>query len=163
MLGGADALGQAQTAFDIRAIEKEMHTMWPQLKHERVKIEKIWGGNCDLTTSGMPYIIEPREGFYAIGGFSGQGMVNTTLYGGAVAEKIMGQGEKFEALKLLNPEFYPSKSGGIEWLNGMIAWAKAAQVLIPIAIKAKREERAARRDWQNRAPAMTRYDHSPEP
>ncbi len=45
-LGGADALGQAQTAFDIMAIEKEMHAMWPQLKEHGVKIDKIHGGNC---------------------------------------------------------------------------------------------------------------------
>ena len=141
-LGGADALGQAQTAFDIMAIEKEMHAMWPQLKEHGVKIDKIHGGNCDLSTSAMPYIIEPKKGFYAVGGFSGQGMVNTTLYGGAVAEKILGKDEKFETLQHLNPEFYSSKPGLANWMNRALAWGHAAKELIPTAIEAKREEKA---------------------
>ncbi len=77
-----------------------------------------------------------------MGGFSGQGMVNTTLYGGAVAEKILGKDEKFETLQHLNPEFYSSKPGLANWMNRALAWGHAAKELIPTAIEAKREEKA---------------------
>lgn len=141
-LGGADALGQAQTALDIIAIEREMRTMFPQLDREGVKIEKIWGGSCDLTRSGLPYIINPRAGFYAIGGFSGQGMVNTTLYGGAAAQTILGERGMFEILNQINPKFYVSSDALAGWMNGMLAWGQAAVTLLPMALQAKKEERA---------------------
>lgn len=140
-LGGADALGQAQTAFDILNIEREMRKMFPLLDREGVRIEKIWGGSCDLTRSGLPYIINPRDGFYAIGGFSGQGMVNSTLYGEAVAQVIMGDARKFEILKQMNPKFYASSDALAGWMNGILAWGQAAVTLLPMALRAKVEGR----------------------
>lgn len=133
-LGGADALGQAQTALDIISIEREMRTIFPQLDREGIKIEKIWGGSCDLTRSGVPYIINPREGFYAIGGFSGHGMVNTTLYGDAVAQAILGDAHKFEILQQINPAFYASSDILAQWMNGVLAWGQAAVTLLPRAL-----------------------------
>lgn len=130
-LGGADALGQAQTAFDIIAIERAMKTMFPQIVREGIKMEKIWGGNCDLTRSGVPYIINPCNGFYAIGGFSGQGMVNTTLYGDAVAQAILKDARKFEILQKINPKFYASSDALAGWMNAVLAWGQASKVLLP--------------------------------
>lgn len=134
-LGGADALGQAQTAFDIISVEREMRAMFPQLDREGIKIEKIWGGSCDLTRTGLPYIINPHAGFYAIGGFSGQGMVNATLYGDAAAQAILGDSDKFEKLQKMNPKFYASSDVLAGWMNGILAWGQAAVTLLPTIIK----------------------------
>ena len=142
-LGGADALGQLQTALDIHGIEREMRTIFPQLDREKIKIEKIWGGKCDLTRNAIPFIINPRKGFYATGGMSGQGMVNTTLYGGAIAEAILGEPEKLKTLQMINPEFYVGNSMLFDWMNKTLAWGQAAQKLIPIVYKSRKEESTA--------------------
>ncbi len=105
--GGADALMQAETISEIPKIEKEMRTMFPQLDREQIKVEKIWGGNCDMSSTLLPSILNPRPGIFHADGFSGQGMVNTTLYGAAIAEKILGKDTgKFEILEKLNPPPY---------------------------------------------------------
>lgn len=133
--GGADGLGQAQIAFDIPKIEKEMRSIFPQLDREGIKVVKIWSGNCDLSRSGLPVIINPCEGIYHASGFSGQGMVNTALYGSAIADRILGKDTgKFEILEQLNPDNYAR--------NKLLAWLQAAAVLLPNAYTEYKEERA---------------------
>lgn len=117
--GGADALMQAETISEIPKIEREMRKMFPQLDRENIKIEKVWGGNCDMSSTLMPSILNPRPGIYHADGFSGQGMVNTTLYGAAIAEKILEKDTgKFEILEQLNPPSY-SKNILVAWLQAM--------------------------------------------
>jgi gamma-glutamylputrescine oxidase len=135
--GGADGLGQAQVAFDIPKIEKEMRSMFPQLDREGIKVVKIWSGNCDLSRSGLPVIINPCEGIYHASGFSGQGMINTALYGSAIADRILGKNTgKFEILEQLNPENYSRYK--------ILAWLQAALKLLPNAYTEYKEERAER-------------------
>ena len=115
--GGADALMQAETISEIPKIEKEMRRMFPQLDRENIKVEKIWGGNCDMSSTLLPSILNPHPGIFHADGFSGQGMINTTLYGTAIAEKILGKDTgKFEILEKLNPPPY-SKNFLIAWLQ----------------------------------------------
>lgn len=133
--GGADGLAQAQVAFDIPRIEKEMRAIFPQMDRENIKVEKIWGGNCDLSRSGLPVLVNPQKGMYHASGFSGQGMVNTALYGSAIAEKILGRDTgKFETLQQLNSDMYVA--------NKLLAWVQAATKLVPLAIAEAKEERA---------------------
>lgn len=120
--GGADALMQAETISEIPKIEKEMRAIFPQLDRENIKIEKIWGGNCDMSSTLLPSILNPRAGIFHADGFSGQGMVNTTLYGTAIAEKILGKNTwRFEILEKLNPPSYPK--------NILVAWLQAAKIV----------------------------------
>lgn len=133
--GGADGLAQAQVAFDIPRIEKEMRAIFPQLDRDNIKVEKIWGGNCDLSRSGLPVLVNPQDGMYHASGFSGQGMVNTALYGSAIAEKILGRDTgKFETLQQLNSDMYVASK--------LLAWVQAATRLVPLAIAEHKEERA---------------------
>jgi len=121
-LGGADALAQSMVALEVIKIEKEMRFMFPQLDRDDIKIDAIWGGNCDLSRNELPFLINPLEGMYYASGFSGQGMVNTTLYGSVIAEKIIGQDTgRFEILRQINPASYAD--------NALLAWIQAAIAL----------------------------------
>jgi gamma-glutamylputrescine oxidase len=119
-LGGADALAQMQVAFEIPKIESEMRAMFPQLAREGIKVESVWAGNCDLSRNSLPFITNPRRGIFHASGFSGQGMVNTALYGKAIAERILGaSSNKFEILERLNPAPY-SRFLALAWLQALV-------------------------------------------
>lgn len=119
--GGANALMQIEMAAELLILEREMRAMFPQLNREKIKVDKIWGGNCDTSRTFLPAIYSNGKGVYGADGFSGHGMVNTTLYGTAIAEKIMGRdGEKFETLEKLTPPAYSN--------NFLIAWLQAAKI-----------------------------------
>jgi len=121
-LGGADALTQSMISLEVIKIEKEMRLMFPQLDRDNIKIEAIWGGNCDLSRSELPVIINPRKGMFYAAGFSGQGMVNTALYGSAIAERILAmKTDKLETLKQINSFPYAN--------NALLAWMQAAKAL----------------------------------
>lgn len=122
-LGGADALAQMQVAFEIPRIESEMHAMFPQLARERIKVEAVWAGNCDLSRNSRPFMTNPRRGIFHASGFSGQGMVNTALYGKAIAERISGADSgRFAILEQLNPVPY-SRFTVLAWLQALVGLA----------------------------------------
>lgn len=108
--GGADALAQViQPALEIPRIEKEMYHLFPQLHERGIKVGAVWGGNCDLSRTGLPSITNSAEGLYSISGFSGQGMVTTALYGEAAAQAIQGSRLLIDTLAKINPEpFHPN-------------------------------------------------------
>ncbi|MCF7843537.1 FAD-binding oxidoreductase [Candidatus Gracilibacteria bacterium] len=120
--GGADTLMQLETALEIPRLEKEMREMFPQLDEHKVKIDKTWGGDCDMSRTTTPIIANPQDGIYYAAGFSGQGMVNTALYGTAIAERIIGENcEKFEILEKINSHKYSN--------NSLIAWLQASEMV----------------------------------
>ncbi len=122
-LGGADAAGQVFLAWDIRKIEQEMRLMFPQLDHYNVKIEHVWGGNCDLSRNGIPVLGNPTQGLYYCSSFAGQGMLNTTTYGSAIAKKILGNAQEFNLLAQISSSLYAN--------HPLIAWFQAAKILLP--------------------------------
>lgn len=86
--------------------------------------ERKWSGRCDLSRTSLPVLLNSAKGLYYASGFSGQGMVNTALYGKAIAEKIIsGTSEKFNALARLNPAPYADTK--------LLAWLQAARTMIP--------------------------------
>lgn len=102
-LGGADALSQLFIPIEIAKIKHSLRELFPLIDRNGIAIEKIWGGYCDLSWTEFPVLSNPLEGLYYAAGFSGQGMVNTTLYGTAIAEKIINrQSGAFELLKKIN-------------------------------------------------------------
>ncbi|WP_233806900.1 NAD(P)/FAD-dependent oxidoreductase [Paraburkholderia sp. HP33-1] len=103
--GGADALVQFQLALNVLRIRREISVVFPQLAG--IEIESAWGGQCDLSRSGLPMLLTPEAGLYYAAGFSGQGMVTTTLYASAIAQAVTGRSrEGLETLGALNPSPY---------------------------------------------------------
>jgi gamma-glutamylputrescine oxidase len=106
-LGGADALSQLFISIEVAKISRELRQLFPQIEREGIAIEKIWGGYCDLSRTEFPVLLNPLKGLFYAAGFSGQGMVNTTLYGAAIADKILHKhSPSFELLQKINSSFY---------------------------------------------------------
>ena len=132
--GGADGLFKLHTAWEVRSMEKEMRRIFPQLEREGIAIEKMWSGQIDLSRDRMPMLLNPRDGFYHASGFSGHGMVNTALYATAIAEKMLGDGAKFETLQQLNPEAFSNSK--------LKAIFEAATIVLPDAVREIKEQSA---------------------
>ncbi|WP_161950055.1 NAD(P)/FAD-dependent oxidoreductase [Paraburkholderia monticola] len=123
--GGADALVQIQLALNVNRIRQEIGVVFPQLAD--IEIESTWGGQCDLSRSGLPMLLAPDSGLYYAAGFSGQGLVTTTLYASAIAQALTGRSrEGVEALSALNPSPFAR--------SGVVAMGQAAFSALRAAI-----------------------------
>ena len=96
---GIDPLGTA------RATRLRMLRVFPQLADTR--IEYAWGGMIDISMSRAPDFGRLAPNVYYLQGFSGHGMVATTIAGRLVAEAIAGQAERFDVFTRLKHRDFP--------------------------------------------------------
>ena len=96
---GLDPLGTA------RATRQRMLNVFPQLAD--VEIDYAWGGMIDITMSRAPNFGRLEPNVYYLQGYSGHGMVATTIAGKVVAEAIAGQAERFDVFARLKHHDFP--------------------------------------------------------
>jgi gamma-glutamylputrescine oxidase len=96
---GLDPLGTA------RATRQRMLNVFPQLAD--TEIEYAWGGMIDITMSRAPDFGRLDSNVYYLQGYSGHGMVLTTIAGRIVAEAIAGQAERFDVFTRLKHHAFP--------------------------------------------------------
>jgi gamma-glutamylputrescine oxidase len=96
---GVDPLGTA------RATRSRMLNVFPQLADS--EIEYAWGGMIDITMSRAPNFGRLEPNIYYLQGFSGHGMVVTSIAGKIVAEAIAGQAERFDVFARLRHHDFP--------------------------------------------------------
>jgi gamma-glutamylputrescine oxidase len=96
---GLDPLGTA------RATRQRMLNVFPQLAD--VEIDYAWGGMIDITMSRAPNFGRLEPNVYYLQGYSGHGMVATTIAGKIVAEAIAGQAERFDVFARLKHHDFP--------------------------------------------------------
>ncbi len=96
---GLDPLGTA------RATRQRMLNVFPQLAD--VEIDYAWGGMIDITMSRAPNFGRLEPNVYYLQGYSGHGMVATTIAGKIVAEAIAGQAERFDVFARLKHRDFP--------------------------------------------------------
>lgn len=92
---------------DIAAfVRKPMLQVYPELKNTR--IDYAWGGTLAVTLNRLPHFgtLENGRIVYAQG-YSGQGVALATLAGKLIAEKIAGEGSRFEAIASLPTPVFP--------------------------------------------------------
>lgn len=102
---GIDPIGTA------RATRQRMLNVFPQLVD--TEIEYAWGGIIDITMIRAPNFGRLEPNIYFLQGFSGHGMVLTSIGGKIVAETIAGQAERFDVFARLRHHDFP---GGM-WLR----------------------------------------------
>ncbi len=96
---GIDPLGTA------RATRQRMLNVFPQLSD--VEIDYAWGGMIDITMSRLPNFGRLEPNVYYLQGYSGHGMVLTTIAGRIVAEAIAGQAERFDVMARIKHHDFP--------------------------------------------------------
>jgi gamma-glutamylputrescine oxidase len=96
---GLDPLGTT------RATRQRMLNVFPQLAD--VEIEYAWGGMIDITMSRLPNFGRLEPNVYYLQGFSGHGMVATTIAGRMAAEAIAGQAERFDVMARIRHHDFP--------------------------------------------------------
>jgi len=96
---GLDPLGTE------RATRQRMLNVFPQLAD--VRIDYAWGGMIDITMSRAPNFGRLEPNVYYLQGYSGHGMVATTIAGRTVAEAIAGQAERFDVFARLKHHDFP--------------------------------------------------------
>lgn len=96
---GLDPLGTA------RATKLRMLNVFPQLAD--IEIEYAWGGMIDITMSRLPNFGRLEPNAYYLQGYSGHGMVATTIAGRILAEAIAGQAERFDVFTRIKHHDFP--------------------------------------------------------
>ena len=96
---GIDPLGTE------RATRQRMLNVFPQLAD--AEIEYAWGGMIDITMSRLPNFGRLEPNVYYLQGYSGHGMVATTIAGRIAAEAIAGQAERFDIFARLKHHDFP--------------------------------------------------------
>ncbi len=82
--------------------------LFPQLTGAR--IEHVWGGTLGITMTRLPLIIRVAPNIVSGGGFSGHGVALSGIAGRAMAEAILGQASRFDALSALPTSRFPGGS-----------------------------------------------------
>ena len=99
-----------------------MEKTFPQLKGRR--IDYAWGGLVSVTTSRFPHVGRDGEVYFAHG-YSGKGVILSTLAGKLLAEAIAGETSKFALFEGLNPMPFPGGAAlrGPLYVLGMLWYA----------------------------------------
>ena len=88
-------------------VRPHMEKAFPQLKGRR--IDHAWGGLVSVTTSRFPHVGRDGEVYFAHG-YSGKGVILSTLAGKLIVEAIAGAAARFDLFTGLDPLPFP---GGV--------------------------------------------------
>lgn len=108
---------------DIQAfVRPHMERTFPQLKGRR--IDYAWGGLVSVTTSRFPHVGRDGEVYFAHG-YSGMGVILSTLAGKLLVEAMSGETSRFALFEGLNPMPFPGGAAlrGPLYVLGMLWYA----------------------------------------
>ncbi|WP_259782891.1 NAD(P)/FAD-dependent oxidoreductase [Aestuariispira ectoiniformans] len=91
---------------DIKSfVRKYMLDVFPQLKD--AKIDYGWGGTLAITLNRMPAFGRLENNIFYAQGFSGQGVLLTTMAGKVIAEAVSGTAERFDVFARIPTPSFP--------------------------------------------------------
>ncbi len=122
LFGGGERYTPDPPADMAAFVRPHMEAVFPQVKGRR--IDYAWGGLVSVTTSRLPHIGRDGEVLYAHG-YSGQGVILSTLAGKLLVEEIIGQGGRFDQFAALQPAAFPGGAAlrGPLYVLGMLWYA----------------------------------------
>jgi gamma-glutamylputrescine oxidase len=99
-----------------------MEAVFPQVRGAR--IDYAWGGLVSVTASRLPHVGREGEVLFAHG-YSGLGVILSTLAGKLLAEEIGGRGERFDLFAGVEPPAFPGGTAlrGPLYVLGMLWYA----------------------------------------
>jgi gamma-glutamylputrescine oxidase len=103
-------------------VRPHMEAVFPRLRG--VRIDHAWGGLVSITRSRLPHIGRQGDVLFAHG-YSGQGVILSTLAGKLLVEALSGDVERFDRFAALEPPAFPGGVGlrGPLHILGMLWYA----------------------------------------
>lgn len=122
LFGGGERYTPSSPADIEGFVRPHMERTFPQLKGRR--IDYAWGGLVSVTTSRFPHVGRHGEIYFAHG-YSGKGVLLSTLAGKLLVEAIVGETARFALFEGLNPMPFPGGSAlrGPLYVLGMLWYA----------------------------------------
>ena len=105
LFGGRESYGLGFPTDIAGPLRKRLADLFPQLTG--VRIDHVWGGTLGITMSRLPLLLRVAPNVLSGGGFSGHGVALAGISGRAMAEAILGQAGRFDALSLLPTPRFP--------------------------------------------------------
>ncbi|WP_210527097.1 NAD(P)/FAD-dependent oxidoreductase [Rubellimicrobium arenae] len=105
LFGGRESYGLGFPRDIAGPLRRRLADLFPQLTG--AKIEHVWGGTLGITMTRLPLLLRVAPNILSGGGFSGHGVALSGISGRAMAEAILGQAGRFDALALLPTPRFP--------------------------------------------------------
>ncbi|EYD78342.1 Oxidoreductase [Rubellimicrobium mesophilum DSM 19309] len=105
LFGGRESYGLGFPKDIGGPLRKRLADLFPQLTG--TKIEHVWGGTLGITMTRLPLLLRVAPNILSGGGFSGHGVALAGISGRAMAEAVLGQAGRFDALSLLPTPRFP--------------------------------------------------------
>lgn len=104
LFGGGEKYTPAPPADIASFVRPHMEATFPQLSGCR--IDHAWGGLVSVTTTRLPHVGRIGDVYFAHG-YSGKGVILSSLAGKLVAEAIAGDSGRFDLFSTLSPPPFP--------------------------------------------------------
>ena len=103
-------------------VRPHMEAVFPQVRGRR--IDHAWGGLVSVTTSRLPHVGREGEILFAHG-YSGMGVILSTLAGKLLVEEIAGRSDRFNLFASIEPGAFPGGTAlrGPLYVLGMLWYA----------------------------------------
>lgn len=122
LFGGGEKYTPAPPRDIAAFVRPHLEGTFPQLKGCR--IDHAWGGLVSVTTTRLPHVGRHGDVFFAHG-YSGKGVILSSLSGKLLAEAISGETRRFDLFSSLSPPPFPGGSAlrGPLYVLGMLWYA----------------------------------------
>jgi gamma-glutamylputrescine oxidase len=122
LFGGGERYTPSPPADIAGFVRPHMENTFPQLRDRR--IDHAWGGLVSVTTSRLPHVGHYGEVYFAHG-YSGKGVILSTLSGKLLAEALTGDASRLDLFSTLSPLPFPGGTAlrGPLYVLGMLWYA----------------------------------------
>jgi gamma-glutamylputrescine oxidase len=104
LFGGGERYTPEQPSDMAAFVRTQMTRTYPQLA--QIPIDYAWGGLVSITRSRLPHLGRIGPAFFAHG-FSGQGVIMTSLAGKLIADSLAGDSKGFDIFAGFKPPAFP--------------------------------------------------------
>lgn len=118
MIGGRGAVGPAEDPALMKALERGMLGLFPELKE--VPVRWRWSGHVGLSLDGLPHFHESRPGLYSLQAYNGRGLALSVRFGRMLADEITGRAPALYPKTTIKPIVWhqfarPVMGLGVRW------------------------------------------------
>jgi gamma-glutamylputrescine oxidase len=105
LFGGGETFGRSFSTDMAAFVRPHLLRVFPQLRD--VRLDHAWGGQVSVTRNRLPYVRALSPGLYAIGGYSGMGIVLAPYFGRLLAQALTGGSTDFDRLTRMPAPRFP--------------------------------------------------------